>query len=70
MEEINKMIMSIVDKLGSNAITKEGYYDARVKKGLILLQEAVEKGILDPTLDNMSVKGLYKNKLITESQAT
>lgn len=69
MEEINTMIMSIVDKIGTNIITKDGYYDARVKKGLTLLQEAVEKGLLDPTLEDMSIKGLYKNKLITESQA-
>jgi hypothetical protein len=70
MEGISKMIKDTVDKLGTSEISKEGYSAIKNKQilnGINILKEAAEKGALSG--DGMSVDGLYKNEIITKSQA-
>ena len=70
MEQVTKMIQDIVKELGTSESTKEGYTNIKNKQildGINILKEAAKNGAW--TGDEMSVDGLYKNKLITKSQA-
>lgn len=70
LEGISKMIKDTIDKLGTSEISKEGYSAIKNKQilnGVNILKEAAEKGALSG--DGMSIDGLYKNEIITKSQA-
>lgn len=71
MESINKMIKDIISNLGTTSISKEGYSSKQANQiinGISLLQEAILKGVIYENTSNMSVNGLYKNKLIAKDQ--
>lgn len=71
METINKMIKDIISNLGTTSISKEGYsskQEGQIINGVSLLQEAAIKDILYEDASNLSIDGLYKNKLITREQ--
>lgn len=73
MQAVNTMIQSVLDKLGSTQIVKEGYSERKnqqILSGVQLLSEAVVKGALDEGLTSMSIDGLYKNRLLTKEQTT
>ena len=70
MEKITKMIQDIIKDLGTTETSREGYTSIRNKQvinGINILKEAVQKGAF--TGDELSIDGLYKNEIITKTQA-
>lgn len=71
MDSINKMIKEIINNLGTTSVSKEGYSSKQANQiinGVSLLQDAILKGVMYENTSNMSIDGLYKNKLITKDQ--
>ena len=70
MKGVTEIITNITSKLGSTEITKHGYTqkEKSTLKGIELLKEAMQKGILDGNLDQMTLQGIYKNKLVSKDQ--
>lgn len=70
LETITKAVKDVIDNLGTSEISKEGYSSIKNKQilnGINILKEAATKGALSG--DGMSIDGLYKNEIITKSQA-
>lgn len=70
MDGVTKIIQDIIDKLGSSENSREGYSSVRNKQilsGISIIREAATKGAF--TGDELSIEGLYKNEIITKSQA-
>lgn len=70
MKGVTEIITDITSKLGSTEITKHGYTqkEKSALKGVELLKEAMQKGVLDGNLDQMTLQGIYKNKLVSKDQ--
>ena len=65
---ITKMIQDSIVNLGANEVSKEGYTykkEGQIIKGLEILRGASERGV---NISDMSIDGMYKNKLITRDQ--
>jgi hypothetical protein len=63
MEKVNELIKNITDKIGKTELENQGY--SKIKAGQIVagleqLSEASKQG--------MTVDGLYRNRLISETQ--
>lgn len=72
MEAINKQVQDIISKLGKSEFGTEGYTTKQANQvlgGVEILNSAIQQGALDSGLTNLSVDGLYKSKIITQSQA-
>lgn len=70
MKGVTDIISDITSKLGSTEITKHGYTkkEKDAIQGIELLKEAMQKGVLDGKLDQMTLQGIYKNKLVSKDQ--
>lgn len=71
MSGLHSLVQEIIKNIGTTETTKEGYTSIsnnKIINGIEILQEAAQKGILSK--DGLSVDGLYKNELITKTQAT
>ena len=70
MKGVTEIITDITSKLGSTEVTKHGYTqkEKSALKGIELLKEAMQKGVLDGNLDQMTLQGIYKNKLVSKDQ--
>lgn len=70
MKAVTAMIQDVIKNLGTSETSKDSYTAIKNKQilsGISIIKEAAEKGVLKG--DELSVDGLYKNELITESQA-
>ena len=71
IKAVSDMIESVVSKLGTSEMVKEGYIsrkNGQILNGLKLLEEAAMKGTVDQDMSVVSLDGMYKNKLLTKDQ--
>ena len=69
LKEIGALIKSNLTNLGTTKIAQDGYSEREsqhIIKGIEYIQQAVSQGA---DISGMSVEGLYKHKILTESQA-
>lgn len=70
IDGVTKMIQDIVDKLGTSENSREGYSiikNRQILNGISIIKEAATKGAFAG--DELSIEGLYKNEIISKSQA-
>lgn len=70
MNGVTKMIQEVIDKLGTSENSREGYLaiqNKQILNGINIIKEAITKGAF--TGDELSIDGLYKNEIITKTQA-
>lgn len=70
METVTKMIKDSISNLGTTDLSTEGYSQIQNKQiisGINILKEAAVRGAFSQ--DFLTVDGLYKNEIITKSQA-
>lgn len=73
MKDIQDLISNIISNLGTSKNSTEGYStreNGQILKGIDILRNASQKGLIYDNVSNMSIDGLYKNELITEDQVT
>lgn len=72
MKNIHDLISNIISNLGSTKNSTEGYStreNNQILKGIDILKDASQRNLIYNDVSNLSIDGLYKNELITESQA-
>jgi hypothetical protein len=70
IDGVTKMIQDVVDKLGTSENSREGYSavkNRQILNGISIIKEAAAKGAF--VGDELSIEGLYKNEIISKSQA-
>lgn len=70
IDGVTKMIQDVVDKLGTSENSREGYSavkNRQILNGISVIKEAAAKGAF--VGDELSIEGLYKNEIISKSQA-
>lgn len=70
IDGVTKMIQDVVDKLGTSENSREGYSavkNRQILNGISIIKEAAAKGAFAG--DELSIEGLYKNEIISKSQA-
>lgn len=70
IEAVTKMIKDSISNLGTSDLSTEGYSQIQNKQiisGINILKEATIRGVFSQ--DSLTVDGLYKNEIITKSQA-
>lgn len=70
IESIQKMIDGFISNLGTNTVQTSGYAqkkEGQVISGLNILNIAAQQGLFSG--DEMSIDGLYKNKILNTTQA-